>query len=74
MLLSIHPGDGPEPHLVVQAHPKGPGEARAHIRTEVRPGQALMGWSYEELRALGNGIYEMEEKAPGAAGQARKLG
>jgi len=55
------------PHLKdvvgISARAEGPGRTRGDLRTEVRPGGSFLGWSYDELRALGTGNHDLEPKA-----------
>ncbi len=50
--------------VVVSARAEAPDGTVGQINNEVRPGQSIMGWSYQELRALGTGWHELGPKAP----------
>jgi hypothetical protein len=45
--------------LRVRGRMEGPGDRHGMFMQDVRPGQSLWGWTYDELRALGNGMYEL---------------
>lgn len=55
----------PLPDLVVlKARAEGAGGARGDLVREIRPGESFLGWRYDELRQLGEGLHELEPKSP----------
>ncbi|MBY0523445.1 MAG: hypothetical protein K2R98_08595 [Gemmataceae bacterium] len=54
--------------IALRSRAEGPGDASALFLHEVRPGQFFLGWSYDELRALGTAMHDLEPK-PGPAPQ-----
>lgn len=61
MYLSIFLPPGVEA-ILIQARAEGPGRTLGHLTREIRPGDSFLGWSYDELRALGNGMHELQPK------------
>lgn len=52
-------------HIQVQERAEGDGLV-GDYRERVYPGQGILGYSYEELRALGNGSFDLTpKKQPG---------
>ena len=48
--------------VVVRSKAEGQGGILEDFKIEVRPGSDFLGWSYEELRALGEGQRELDWK------------
>lgn len=46
--------------------PSPPGDTFADVSEQVKPGERMFGYTYDELRALGNGSHELEERPASA--------
>lgn len=48
--------------VIVRARLEGPGDRSGLFLQQVRPGESLFGWTYPELRALGDGMHDLQPK------------
>jgi hypothetical protein len=62
-----------EEEILLQGRAEGPGKTLGDLVEVIRPGDVVLGWTYEEIRALGNCMHDLKPK-PGWSRESLRTG